>query len=121
MKVYEWTGQTGVHFRDVCQPSGTYYRNITPSEVIRLLEAAWESQARVRLYYGDRKTGRDWGDTCGVYGRIGRSTGPIKVLILLAQRRSTGGGEILCDCIVRLKVNGKEVYRHPKYHKELPF
>jgi len=41
--------------------------------------------------------------------------GPIKVPLLLHNRTSHGGGAILCDCIVRLIVNFREVYRHPEY------
>jgi hypothetical protein len=69
----------------------------------------------VRLFLGDRETGREWHDEWHVAGTIGRSMGPLKVPLLIANKRSSGGGAILCDCIVRLLVNGREVYRHPKW------
>ncbi len=113
--IHEWTGPTGVKFRDVREPSGTYYHDTTPRPVIDALESARESDARVRLFTGDGKTGREWYDEWHVIGRIGRSTGPICIPILTHSNRSHGGPAILTDCIVRLIVNGREVYRHPKY------
>ncbi len=113
--VYEWTGPTGVHFRDIREPSGTYYREGTPRAVVDALESAMHSDARVRLFLGDKETGKDWCDEYDVAGRVGRTMGPICAPILLHSQRSIGGGIILTDCIVRLMVNGREVYRHPKY------
>lgn len=113
--VYEWTGPTGVKFRDVREPSGTYYHDTTPRPVIDALENARNTGARVRLFLGDRETGKDWNEENDVTGFIGRSSGPIKIPLLLRTKSSSGGGSILCDCIVRLLVNGREVYRHPKY------
>jgi hypothetical protein len=49
-------------------------------------------------------------------GRKGRSMGPVKVPLLIANSRSMGGGAILDHCIVRLFVDGREAYRHPKYN-----
>jgi len=132
--VHEWTGPTGVQFRDIREPSGTYYREGTPRAVIDALEAARVSRARVRFFYGDRETGKGWLEEYDVTGRIGRSTGRIPIALLIPTRRSTGGGGILADCIVRLIVQGRgEVYRHPGYempsiitgpegkHADLPF
>ena len=114
--VHEWTGPTGVHFRDVREPDGTYYHDTTPRKVVAALQAARQSGSRVRLFYGDQETGRDRMEEWSVTGTIGRSWGPIKIPLLIANSRSMGGGAILCDSIVRLLVNGREVYRHPKYH-----
>ena len=116
-KRHEWTGPTGVDFVDIAEPSGTYYREGTPRQVIDALENAMHTEKRVRLFYGDKETGRDWGDENEVAGTIGRSTGTIKIPLILAKRTSPGGPGILVDCIVRLIVNGREVYRHPKYHQ----
>ena len=62
MQVYEWTGPTGVKFRDIMQPSGVYYRDSTPQEVIKGLENAIKNRSRVRFFYGDNDTGEDWGE-----------------------------------------------------------
>jgi hypothetical protein len=114
-QVHEWTGPTGVKFREVREPSGTYYHDTTPRLVIDALEHARENGHRVRLFTGDTNTGKQWFDEYDVCGTVGRSMGPIKTPLLIANSRSTGGGAILTDCIVRLLVNGREVYRHPKY------
>ena len=115
--VYEWDGPTGVHFREVRQPSGTYYRDSTPTYVVHELERARRYHLRVRLFYGDKETGRDWGEEFDTMGYVGRTCGPIKSLILLLCCDSRGGCAILTDCIVRLYVDGIETYRHPKYHQ----
>lgn len=114
--VHEWTGPTGVKFRDVRTPEGTYYHDTTPPEVVTALESARRTGAKVRLFFGDKETGRDWLEEWDVYGKVGRSMGPMKIPLLIKTCRSMGGGAISDDCIVRLIVNGREVYRHPKYH-----
>ena len=113
--VHKWTGPTGVHFTDIAEPSGTYYREGVPREVVSALEAARTNGSKVRLFIGDTKTGECWHDEFDVYGTIGRSMGPIRIPLLIHTRRSMGGGAILVDCIVRLIVNGREAYRHPGY------
>lgn len=114
-KVYSWTGPTGVHFTDVATADGTFYRDTTPKPVVEALEAARKAHKRVRLFLGDRETGKQWMDEYGVTGYVARSMGPVMIPILLPSTRSHGGGAILCDCIVRLLVEGREVYRHPEY------
>ena len=50
-------------------------------------------------------------------GTIGNSLGPLKVPILLANRRSIGGPALLDHCLVKLKrTEGTILYRHPEYH-----
>lgn len=46
---------------------------------------------------------------------MGVSTGWKATPLLIPNKRSTGGGAILVKKIVRLILDGHEVYRHPKY------
>jgi hypothetical protein len=89
----------------------------TPQAVKDALLTAKASGQRVRLFYGDRVTGRDWGEENDVTGTVSASSGWFKCLILLANARSYGGPAILTGRIVRLLVNGREVYRHPTYNQ----
>jgi len=114
-EIHEWTGPTGVHFRDVRSPGGTFYHDTTPPEVVSALDRAMHTKARVRIFYGDRTTGRDWLEENMVVGTVGRSTGSVPIAILLSSSRSSGGAGILTDSIVRLLVDGREVYRHSLY------
>ena len=59
--------------------SGTYYSNETPDNVIRVLESVGGTNQRVKIYLGDRETGRDWMEEDGKVGKIGRSSGSIKI------------------------------------------
>jgi hypothetical protein len=93
----------------------TQFDEGTPEAVKIAIESARQTGARVRLFLDDRKTGRDWGEENDVTGTIGRSTGPCHVALLLANNRSTGGGAILTNCIIRLLVNGREQYRAENY------
>lgn len=96
----------------------TTYQCKTPQAVRNILENARATGRRLRLFYGDRDTGRDWLEENDVLGTIGRSTGDVKVPLLIPTARSMGGTAILCDCIVRI-VDAKtkrELYVHPKYH-----
>lgn len=87
----------------------------TPQAVKDALLNAKHNGQRVRLFYGDRVTGRDWGEENDVTGTVSASTGWFKCLIIIANARSSGGLAILTGCIVRMLVDGREVYRHPTY------
>lgn len=101
--------------------NGTTYHAETPDEVVKWLETSRQRQQRIRLFFGDTKTGRDWMEEHDIIGHIGRSMGPKKVPLLINNVRSMGGPAILEHCIVRITTkdsSGKiqEVYRHPNYH-----
>lgn len=86
-------------------PTGTFYHRETPDEIIEILERARAERTRIRIWYGDVKTGRAWGDS--EQGRLGRSGGPVKCPIILNNRRSIGGGALLDHCIVKVEHSNK--------------
>lgn len=96
---------------------GTWFHRDTPKAVRDILESAHKSGTRLRLFYGDTQTGRDWLEEFDVIGTIGRSTGTLKVPQLIASSRSMGGGAVLDNCIVRIidTATRRELYRHPQY------
>lgn len=98
------------------KPSETLFDPDTPFEVQHILEQYRKSKKPLRLFYGDRLTGNDWMEENDVVGRIGRSTGPIHVALLLA-RNDNGGGAILTSSIVRIldATTRRELYRHANY------
>ena len=100
--------------------SGTCYHWDTPEEVVMILEAARNGGYRLRFFLGDSKTGRDWNEENDVVGYIGRSTGSIKIPLLIHNSRSMGGGAMLDDCLVKIMREGRTLWHHPKYHS-LPF
>jgi len=101
--------------------SGTYYSEETPDEVIRVLESLRGTNQRVKIYLGDRVTGRDWMEEDGKIGKVGRSTGLIKIPLLIRTINSHGGGAILDDCIVKIATSPTAssivLYQHPRYHQ----
>lgn len=50
----------------------------------------------------------DWNEQFDVTGYVGRSTGPIKVPLLIHNRRSLGGPAILDHCIIGVRETGKD-------------
>lgn len=98
--------------------NGTHYHEDTPSMVVHVLEQCRQNRTRIRVHYGDPKTGEDWGDTCDVTGYVGQSCGEIKVPLLVYNARSLGGTYMLDHCIVRITTSrGKELlFQHPTYH-----
>ena len=97
--------------------NGTSYNQNTPDKVIEVLETCRANNTRIILEYGNINTGQGWGDTYGVTGRIGRSTGINKIPLMIATKRSLGGGAILDNCIVSIKTTiGKvSLYSHVSY------
>jgi hypothetical protein len=100
--------------------NGTSYHTETPDAVITILENARNNRTRIQLHYGetsgDSNLGKDWLEENDIHGFIGRSTGTDKVPLLLPSKRSPGGGAILDHRIVKIRINNKTVYQHPKYH-----
>jgi len=100
--------------------SGTSYGITTPQVVIDVLEKARYRGERIRLFYGHQADGIDWCEENDTMGTLGRTCGSQKVNILLASSRSSGGGAILDDCIVRISCKDQkgriiDLYRHPQY------
>jgi len=100
--------------------NNTAYHIDTPMEVIRILESYRDRNERLHLCYGDSETGRDWNEIYDIDGYIGRSTGRIKVPLLVHNSRSMGGSAILDHCIVKIQTaRGKvTLYEHPTYYKK---
>jgi hypothetical protein len=101
--------------------NGTTYNEQTPQQVINWLETSRERGQRIRIFYGDTKTGRDWLEEYGTIGTVSRSTGSIKIPLLVANKRSIGGASILENNIVRITTKDsagiiKDVYKHSEYH-----
>lgn len=92
--------------------TGTSYDARTPETVIGILEDSRIQKLRLRFHYGDTKTGKAWGDI--ETGHVGRSTGPIKIPLLIKTARSHGGGGLLDHCLVKIehtnKKNGGIIY-----------
>lgn len=98
---------------------GTSYDERTPDAVIRVLEDARLNRTRLHISLGDTMTGLDWLEEFETHGNVGRSIGPVRVPLLVANRRSLGGGAILTHCIVRIRTSsggGRVLYQNPKYH-----
>lgn len=98
---------------------GTFYHFETEDKVCRVLETCMNTHERIRIYLGDAATGKDWGEVNDVKGYVGRSTGQIKIPLLVYNSRSLGGGALLDHCIVKIETTkGKRVlYQHENYHQ----
>lgn len=96
---------------------GLYFHPETPQRVRDVLAAEFHTGRRLRLHYGDTATGRVWLEEYDIIGTVSRSTGRIKIPILIFNSRSFGGMGILDNCIVRIQdVKTKaDLYAHPKY------
>ena len=98
--------------------NGTTFHAETPIEVCNILNDAISSRRskRIRIFLGDKETGKDWNEFHDTIGYVGRSTGTSKIPLIIHNIRSAGGAAILDDCIVKITVDKKIVYQHPKYH-----
>lgn len=95
-------------------PSGTCYHQETPDQVMRLLEKLQKERTEVKIYYGDTQTGQSWHDEFDVVGRIGRSTGSIKIPLLVPEG-DCGGPGLLDHCIIRIDSRKGTLYQHKKF------
>lgn len=94
----------------------TYFDPGTDPKVARALETCRRDGRKVRLVQGDTASGRSWLDEHDVVGRIGRSTGMMKVPLLI-EAGADGGVAILTNCLLRLIdwESGRDLFRHSAY------
>lgn len=79
------------------------YSHIVDKKLVDVITRCISNRNRIRLWYGDVKTGETWLEEYDVTGVISRSMGDrFKIPILIHNRRSYGGGAILTHCIVRI-------------------
>ncbi len=87
---------------------GIYFHEETPDVVAAILAGCRERRQRIRVHYGEQADGRDWWEENDVEGYVGCSTGPLKIPLLVYNRRSMGGGHLLDHHIVRIRETGKK-------------
>ena len=94
-----------------------YFNNETNDGVKQCIEHCYNSKLRIRIWYGDTKTGLSWLEEYDMIGTIGRSTGQQKIPLLIKNSRSMGGVGILCHCIIRIDVisSRRTIYKHPLF------
>lgn len=95
--------------------AGLTFSTETPENLMRLLVHLHNSQKRVLLTYGNLNTGKLWESATPERGRLGRSTGRRKVLLLVRTARSLGGEALVDDCILQVRESkgGKVLWTHP--------
>jgi hypothetical protein len=110
------TDSTGRQYK--VSEHGTAFHIDTDNEICRILDEAIQSKKRLKIYLGDTKTGRDWNEEYNTTGRIGRSTGTIKIPLMIHSSRSYGGAAILDYCIVKIKdiATGRTLFHVPNYY-----
>lgn len=96
--------------------NGTWYCFTTPNRVIQILDNAMNKHERIRIFYGDKETGRDWCEFFDTIGYVGRSYGNVKIPLLIKNSRSMGGPCILDGSIVKVTIDKVVVYQHPNYY-----
>lgn len=120
------------HFASHPASKKTWFDPGTTPKVKKTLEDArkdyFENRSSadvLRIFLGDPTTGRDWCEEYDVVGYIGRSTGSIKVPLLIEPLRNEygeltgadGGGAVSSGSIIRIINVSKntELYRHKNY------
>lgn len=94
----------------------TWYDPDTNSKVIKTLESCRKDERVIRVFYGDTDSGRAWLDEFDVVGRVGRSTGLMKIPLLVPVGEH-GGGSLLDSNVVRIMDagTGEVLYSHENF------
>lgn len=96
------------------EQAGFWFQEGTPQEVRSAILQAHRLGGRVRVFYGSQETGEAWPEENDVSGCIGRSTGRVKVPLIVAPGAS-GGDAMLAHRVVALRSDAGWLYRHPKF------
>lgn len=89
-------------------------------ELINIILRAYKYKFRIRVFYGDIHTGKSWNEEYDVMGTIGRTTGNIKIPILVHNKRSWGGGALLLSSVIRIDdiEEKRTLWKLPDFHVE---
>ena len=94
----------------------TYFDPHTDPSVRRVLETCRLARTPVRLILGNPRTGQSWLEEHDVVGTIGRSTGWLKVPLLVPQGEASGSAIQTANVLGIVDwTSGKMLYRHPSY------
>ena len=91
--------------------SNTFYNEKTKVEVINILEKIRYRGERIQIFYGDTETGKNWNEEYDTFGTIGKSSGRVNMPLLIANKKSIGGGAILTNCIIAIKQSKNILYK----------
>lgn len=109
IQVKEYNGKRYKVYND------TWYCLDTPDRVIQILDGAMKNHERIRVFYGDTETGRDWMEIYDTIGYVSRSCGNVKIPLLIKNSRSIGGTGVLDDSIVKITIDKVIVYQQSNY------
>ena len=89
----------------------------TNEKVKQVLTSCYNCKNRVRIVYGDVNTGESYLEEYEILGYIGKSTGIKPIPLLINNSRSSGGGGILTDIILKIvDTQTKQVlFKHENY------
>lgn len=87
--------------------NGISFEKNTNDRVIEILLDAISRRERIRVFYGDIKSGCDWCETYDTIGTVGTSCGKTKVPLMIHSIRSIGGSPIRTNNIVKITRNKK--------------
>ena len=92
--------------------------NQVDEKLMDILNNSRKYGSRIRVWYGDRETGKSWLEEYGVTGRVGRSCGSIKIPLLINNKRSWGGEALLVGSIIRIDdiEERKTLWKVPNFH-----
>ena len=89
--------------------NGTSYHEETPDAVIAILEKSRQEKMRLIITYVSESSSGDFLER----GYVGRSTGEIKIPLLIRTKRSLGGSAILDNHIFKIEdVKRRLLYRY---------
>ena len=101
--------------------NGLTFNEGTNEKVMNIISNCLTYKTKIRVWYGDIKTGKSWDEEYDTIGTVGRSTGTNKIPLLIKNARSYGGGALLCDSIVKIvNVETKNVmYQHENFKQAI--
>ncbi len=70
--------------------------------LMAVLSGGYKYKRRLRVWYGDRKTGESWFEDFETTGYIGRSRGDFKVPLIISNSRSWCGGALSVGSVIRV-------------------
>lgn len=89
--------------------------------LMAVLSECYRQKRRIRVWYGDRKTGHSWYEDFETTGYIGKSCGKFNVPLIISNSRSFGGGALSVGSLIRVDdiKTHETLWKVPNFYSKL--
>lgn len=94
-----------------------FFEEGTDEQVANVVNRMYQTKKRYKVYFGCVDTGKVYAEEYDTIGTVGKSTGQIKIPLMITRKGNMGGGALLPSLIVAVREMDTNyfIYKHSKF------